>query len=235
MLGGIKRLGSARSLLIAIVFLAAVCTPAHAHKPVAVGTLESSADSPIALFDINVSQVLYYEPTAGRPAIWMGFHGEAGQELFVQPGVPQIPGLEGVRPAYALLSTAIPDEVSLPFDVPKGYGGRVFGTEGTAPEPFDEPFTGTKDWQFPANRISLPATGNYLLVAYLPDSGLDKFWIAVGEEEAFTLADILNLPRITVQVRAFHEIGPIGGIGILAPLIALFALIATFFAKCFVV
>lgn len=226
MVGGMYR------LLATLAVIATACTPALAHKPVAVGALESSADEPIALFDIGVSQVLYYEPTEALPEIWMGFHGEAGQELFVQPGVPQIPGLEGVRPSFALLSTAIPGAPEVPFPVPAGFGGLVFRTEGTEPEPFDEPFTGTQDWQFPAERITLPATGDYLLVAYLPGGALDKFWIAVGEEEAFALADILSLPKITLQVRAFHEIFPIGGIGLLAPLFALAALIGAILAKC---
>ena len=210
--------------VLTLVLFGGLALPAAAHKPVAVGQLESSAADPIALFDIEVSQVLYYEPTAPRPEVWTRFSGAAGQELYVQLGVPRIAGLESVRPAFVLLwRDEEAEEVSLPVTVPDGFTGVEYTTAGKEANAFDEPFTGTKDWQFPAERIALPVSGEYLLAAYVPGGGLEKFWIAVGEEEAFTAADIVGLPGITVQVRLFHEVFPIGGIALLAPLLALVA------------
>lgn len=204
----------------AVVGVTLLCAPALAHKPVAVGTLESGPDEPIALFDIGVSQVLYFEPSETYPRVWASFSAGAGAVLKVQPGVPVIEGLEEVRPAFAVLGPGLP-EIALPFDVPEGLGGAAFNTADTVPTVFDEPFTGTRSWQFPVREITLPEAGEYLLVAYVPGGGPDKFWVAVGEREEFTLADILTLPSITLQVRAFHEVFPIGGIGLVVPLLLL--------------
>ena len=211
--------------------LAFMCAPAFAHKPVAVGSLESSPQAPISLFDIQVSQVLYFEPSVEYPRLWMRFTANAGEVLSVQPGVPLIDGLGSVRPAFAVLGPGLP-AIDLPFETPDGLGGIPFSTSGVVqPEEFDEPFTGTSSWQFPTEDILLPETGEYLLVAYVPGDAVAKFWIAVGEREEFGLGDILTLPTITLQVRAFHEVFPIGGIGLLAPLVALLALLGTILAK----
>ena len=216
--------------VLPLFFVLCSAPSAFAHKPLAVGALDTSPEKPLALFDINISQVVYYEPTVARPRVWTKFHAEAGQVLMVQPGIPQLAGHEDVRPAFAVLGPGLP-EVELPFQVPTGIGGTVYTTEGDTTIAFDEPFTGTKDWQLAARNITLPVTGDYYLVGYLPNAGLDKFWIAVGEDESFSFADIVGLPGITIQVRQFHDVFPLGGIALLLPMGIALSLLAALVAK----
>jgi len=49
-------------------------------------------------------------------------------------------------------------------------------------------------------------------VGYLPGEVEGKFWLAIGTAEQFGLSDILSLPRVLFDVRAFHEAGPAGGL-----------------------
>ncbi len=62
--------------------------------------------------------------------------------------------------------------------------------------------------------VHLPQAGRYDLVAFsLPDGEhLDplwgKLWIAIGVREKFGLSDIVKLPSVVRDVRAFHEVPP---------------------------
>lgn len=216
--------------LAVVLALACMAGAAHAHKPLAVGALDTSPAQPLQLLDIAVSQVVYYIPTANRPEVWTRFHAEAGQQATIQLGIPRIPGKEGVRPAFAVLGPGLP-AVDLPFDAPEEIGGVIFTSDGDTPQAFDEPFTGTKDYQFAAHTITLPQSGDYYLVGYLPSGALDKFWLVLGEEETFSLSDYLSLPAITYQVRQYHEVFPIGGLALLAPLGILAGLLLALIAR----
>lgn len=219
-----------RLALVFGVSLTLLASTAQAHKPLAVGALDTSAAQPLQLLDVDISQVVYYVPTANRPEVWTRFHVEAGQQATIQLGIPNIAGKEGVRPAFAVLGPGLP-EVEVPFDTPEGLGGVVFNSDADTPRAFDEPFTGTKDFQFAPHTITLPATGDYYLVGYLPSGALDKFWVVLGEEETFSLSDYLSLPAITFQVRQYHEVFPIGGLALLAPLAVLAGLLVTLLAR----
>ena len=143
--------------------------------------------------------------------------------------MPEIDRYEALRPALALLGPNLPD-IDVPFQIPEGYGGRVFSTEGEEPTVFDEEFTGTTSWRFDAVREEVPVTGRYYVVAYIPGGDDGKFWMALGEEEVFGLEDILTLPSTLFQVRQFHEVFPFGGLlgwlllVLLAAVVGLFSL-----------
>ena len=188
-----------------------LAAPAVAHAPIVIDGGPTDAETAYEISDVAVSQVAYHEATENKPVLWLTFEADAGSTLYLQLGVPYLERYEGLRPAMALLGPGMP-EIHVPFGVPDGYGGWRFTTEGQAPVVFNEEFTGTLSWQFPAVRCKVPASGRYYLVGYLPNADEGKFWMVVGTLERFGLMDILTLPMVLSQVRAFHEVGPFGGI-----------------------
>lgn len=204
-----SRFLSAASLMY--LFLAFACGEAWAHKPVVIDGGPTDAQTAHDVPDPGVSYVGYHEATPGAPALWFTFEARQGTPLYLQPGVPRIDRFGALRPAMALLGPGLP-AVEVPFAVPEGYGGQIFVTDEQDPVVFEEEFTGTTSWQFPAVELAAPVTGRYYLVGYLPGGESGKFWMAIGEEEAFGLADLFTLPQTLVQVRLFHEIFPFGGL-----------------------
>lgn len=197
------------TMIALMVFFVAV--PAQAHKPIAVDGGPTDAATAYVIDDVDISQVVYHEAKPGQPEVWLSFEIEAGTTLDLQLGVPLIERYAHLRPAMALLGPGL-DEVELPFAIPEGYGAMVFTTEGQDPDGFHEEFTGTESWRFEDVSITVPVSGKYYLVAYLPSGEPGKLWMAIGVKEQFGLMDIVTLPRVLFQVRAFHEIGPFGGI-----------------------
>lgn len=194
-----------------LLFLTFACVHAQAHKPVVINGGPTGYRTAHEVPDPEVSYVGYHEGTPGAPELWFTFEVEQGAPLYMQPGVPRIDRFETLRPAMALLGPGLP-AVDVPFDLPDGYGGQIFSTEGQDPVVFEEEFTGTTSWQFPAIQLNAPDTGRYYLVGYVPSGDTGKFWLALGQEEVFGLEDILTLPRTLIEVRLFHEVFPIGGI-----------------------
>jgi hypothetical protein len=94
----------------------------------------------------------------------------------------------------------------LPFAIPAGDGAEVYPTTNiTSPEFFHEPFSGTDSWILFKKTVTLPQSGRYYLVGYVPTGQAGKFWIAIGKREEFGLDAIGTLPQDIAQVRAFHE------------------------------
>ncbi len=210
-------------VMLAAAFALAFAPSALAHKPVVVNGGPTDASTAYEVADPDVSQVGYHHAMPGQPELWFTFQASAGQQLYLQLGVPEIERYEGLRSAMVLLGPGLPD-VETPFAVPAGYGGIVYDMVDTEPIVFDEEFTGTVSWQFPAQEPIVDQAGTYYLVGYLPRDEEGKFWIAVGVEEKFGLMDILTLPGVLFGVRAFHEVQPFGGILFWA-MMAVFAII----------
>ncbi|MCC6142311.1 MAG: hypothetical protein IT368_00755 [Candidatus Hydrogenedentes bacterium] len=194
-----------------LVLFGLVAQDAWGHKPVVIDGGPTGPASAYVIDDVTVSQVGYHTVTPDAPQLWFTFEAEAGQQLYFELGVPKIDRLEGLRPAMVLLGPGLP-AVTLPFAVPEGLGGIVFNTAGEETEVFDEEFTGTTSWKWPAVTPTAQQSGKYYAVAWLPDADTGKLWMAVGTAESFGLGDILSLPTTLFQVRAFHEIGPFGGL-----------------------
>jgi len=193
------------------VLISLLCPSAWAHKPIVVDGGPTTPDTAYEISDVDVSQVAYHEATPTQPRLWLGFQIPAGQKLFLQLGAPKLSDTNTIRPAMALLGPGLPD-IDLPFEIPEGYGGYLYDTEGQNGEFFHEEFTGTDSWLFPAQEPVVPNAGLYYLVGYLPDTPQGKFWMAIGTAEKFGLSDILSLPGVVFKVRAFHEVGPFGGL-----------------------
>lgn len=224
---------NAGTLCSLFLLLALACAPAAAHKPVIVDGGPSSFENPYVLDDPEVSQVGYHEARDGARELWFAFDLRAGDSVLLEAGVPFIERFAMLRPGIAFIGPGLP-QVQTPFPIPEGYGGFVFRYDDAAPDLFDEAFTGTLSWIWPRERPAAAESGVHYAVGFLPSGEDGKFWIAVGEREEFGFSDILRLPRIVLQVRAFHEVSPFGGlifIGLGAILLLVLIIAGALFAR----
>lgn len=184
---------------------------AQAHKPIVIDGGPTTAETAHQIADPDVSQVAYHHVKPGQKEVWLSFNAQAGQTLFLQAGVPAIERYQNIRPAIVLLGPGLP-EIVVPFEIPEGVGGLLFQTNEETPVFFHEEFTGTDSWQFSARTPETAEAGLYYVAGYIPSGEEGKIWVAIGEREAFGIADILKLPLTLYQVRSFHEVGIAGGL-----------------------
>ncbi len=175
-----------------------------AHLPSLSDGTEVDAAHARVIADPDISQVVYHEVTSGTSRLWLTFTGTAGQKLYAQIGVPVIDRLKDYRPAFAVIGPGLP-AATLPFDIPAGLGGVVYTTDAVTPEFFHEPFSGTDSWILREETLTLPADGQYYVVAYVPSQQAGKLWLAVGKREQFGPLEILGLFDLLPRVQAFHE------------------------------
>jgi len=196
------RLGVSRAahiVLCAVLMVASSGWAADAHKPIAIGETFPSRKQALRIEDLDVSQVAYVTLTAQEPEFWMTFELSEPADLFLSLGLPVIERLATYRPQVTVFGPEVDDSTE----------GRTFETFAVdQPERFHEPFTGTDSWIFLEETISLELPGTYYIVASAPPEEADKLWVAVGRREAFGLRDILSLPSVIRNVRAFHEVEP---------------------------
>ncbi len=179
---------------------------AWAHLPLFDDGTAVDADHALVISDISLSQVVYHEGAEPTRPLWIGFDAAAGQELYFNPGVPAIDRLKDYRPTFVLVGPGLPAAAGLPFEIPADNGAEVYPTGDIQdPEFFHEPFSGTDSWILFEKTVTLPQSGRYYLVGYVPSGQPGKFWIAVGKREQFGLSDIAGLPQEIARVRAFHE------------------------------
>ncbi len=195
--------------LVSVVALACIASIAHAHRPTMSDGLAIDAEHAIVFTEVQISRVVYHEVTPKAPQVWITFEVTESQDLFLQIGVPKLRRLKAYRPQMALLGPGLPG-IELPFEVPMGLGGFVLETgDIEAPEEFFEPFTRTRSWILRETDVRLPEAGRYYVVAYDPDGQTGKLWAALGRLEAWGPADLLAMPKIVADVRAFHEHAPL--------------------------
>jgi len=192
---------------IAVGTLAVLCLTfaVVAHKPASIGEVYPTFDRALWMEDIDVSQVAYTELTETDRALWLAFDADAGTRLDLSLGVPVIDRLAGYRPSLAVLGPGLPP-IELPLEAPPDVGGVAFDTAGKEPRFFHEPFTGTDSWILLEEAVDLPESGMYYVVAWPPGETVGKLWVAIGLREQFGLGDVLSLPTVVRDVRAFHEV-----------------------------
>lgn len=186
------------------------CTagPAGAHQPLFSDGTESSYEQALSIEDVGLSQVVYGELTAALPRLHMTFEGRAGDNLYLQIGLPRIDRLSAYRPAVAVIGPGLPAG-DPGFALPAGMGVSIVDpAEVAQPEEFHEPFTNTYSWILKEAEFPLPASGKYYLVAYSPGGQTGKLWVAVGKREEFGFEDFARFGDIVAEVQAFHEVEP---------------------------
>jgi hypothetical protein len=203
--GGIMR-GTVRKAVSGLLLVVLAGSSGTAHKPISIGETFGAAERALYLEEIDTSQVVYARVTSGEPQLWLTFETEEPAELHLSLGIPAIERLGGYRPWIAVLGPGLP-EIELPISIPAGSGGWAF--RGRAPGDdslFFEPFTGTESWITVEETVALPEAGRYYVVAWAAQDEADKLWVAIGVRERFGLQDVLSLPSIGRDVRAFHEV-----------------------------
>ncbi len=191
--------------IVALVALSLGTRQASAHLPLFDDGTAVDAEQAMIIKDVDLSQVVYHEVREPVQPLWIAFDAVAGQQLYFNPGVPAIDSLRDYRPSFALVGPGLP-AATLPFDIPPGNGAEVYPTADiTDPEFFHEPFSGTDSWILFEKTITLPESGRYYLVGYVPSGEPGKFWIAVGKREQFGPEAIASLPQDIAKVRTYHE------------------------------
>lgn len=180
---------------------------AWAHRPhFSSPPAYTGAETAFRLPDIEVSRAIYRTAPDADP-FWLTFQGEPGATLQVQLGVPHVAELEGFRPTFLLIGPGLPSRDRVPSDIelPPDTGAGVFPTDRVqAPRAFREEITGTTSWILLERSFRIPKAGRYFLAVHVDGPG--KYWLSVGDREAFGLVDIAKLPHWTDRARAFHEI-----------------------------
>jgi hypothetical protein len=181
----------------------AATSAASARQPFFDYGTHPDAERAFELPDIVISRVLYAELGCPSRPVWLTFQAKRGQTLSVQLGMPAIAALAGERPSLALVGPGLPRARGLPWEVPSGLGARIFTTEHVdAPRIFREPRLKTTSWNLLEQRIELPKSGRYYLVAWSPRGRRARLWVATGEEEKYGPS---NVDDPLDRVKAFHR------------------------------
>ncbi len=176
---------------------------ALAHKPT-FGDTFNSAESSYVVDDPNISIVVYQTITCEAPELWLEFDADDDFELYVQLGVPVIPGLAEYHPTVAVIAEGLPMVDNLPFDIPDGMGAVVYESEAS-PSEFFEPFTQTESWVWVEERLQVSGAG--YIVGWHPEGFSGKMWLATGEVEDFSDVDPTEFIVWNELVNNFHETG----------------------------
>jgi len=179
---------------------------AQAHQP-SYGGDWSTSDTAFQVDDPSISIVVYKTTTCEQPHLWLTFEAQAGEDVWVQLGLPVIDRLEDYRPAMAVLGPDLPelDPATVPFEIPEGLGGVIYPSE--EPGEFYEPFTQTSSWILAEDWLTMPSSGTSYLVAWDPGNQTGKLWLAMGVVEDFSNVDWSEAADWGEQVNNFHETG----------------------------
>ena len=189
------------AIVLAMVFAAPL---AGAHQLVPDDGSHVDPASALEIEDVSVSQVIYHTVAEEGGELWVTFSAEAGQNIYLQLGVPRIDGLDDYRPVLILYGPGLP-ATEAPPGLPGGIGGVLLEPD-PEPEEFDEPFTGTQSWILLEEDTTAPQTGEYYVVAFHPTGDTGKLWVSWGREEVFGFRDLVTYADVLDTVRTFHEV-----------------------------
>ena len=164
----------------------------------------SSGEEAFVVEDMDISIVLYQKMTCDDDQLWLQYDGLAGDELFVQLGVPVIDRLESYRPLLGVFGPGIEDTADVEFGIPGDHGGQVFEPLDE-PLPFYEPFTQTESWIYVEETLILEQDGTGWIVAWHPERKTGKLWVAVGTVEDFSDVGIDDFTSWSAYLNDFHE------------------------------
>jgi len=186
-----------------VLLLAVLCSGARAHRPIFSEAAATSPETAVWIAQPSVSQVIYREITKASSEVWLALDAEEGFELFVQIGVPVLVRLKDFRPAIKVVGPGPPDGT----DLPSGTEERRFRTDHVKePRFFHEHFTGTDSWILRSETVTLPKSGRYYVVAYVPSGQTGKLWLSIGRQEVFGAADLAQFGMWKKTIRTFHEV-----------------------------
>lgn len=177
-----------RGVLILTVVLGlsvamAALTPALAHRPY-FEEEDIVAGAPWEIDDPTISTALYATLESAGDVDYYAFEAQQGESVLLALTIPQIEGQEDFAPTLVLLGPGLP-LVDLPEDisVPAGAGALVIEPPpGPAPT-FYEPFSRTSYWERQEQRVTMPASGQFVVAAWHPDGELGRYTFVIGDKE----------------------------------------------------
>ena len=189
--------------IYSVLLLVVLCSQAQAHRPIFSEKAATAPETAVWIAQPSVSQVIYREITGASPQVWLALDAQEGFELFVQIGVPVIPRLKDFRPAMKVVGPSPADS----NDLPPGIKEKHFPTDQVKePRFFHEHFTGTDSWILRSETVTLPKSGRYYVVAYVPSGQTGKLWLSIGKQEVFGAADLAQFGAWKKVIRKFHEV-----------------------------
>jgi hypothetical protein len=141
---------------------------------------------------------------------------DEGTRLRFTLAIPVIEDPDEFQPSIALMGPGITNSSSIPdyLEIPESSGVMIF--DSGPPVPYYEGFTPTSFSNLVDIDMEAPATGQYYLAVYEPDSG-GLFSITLGYVETFELDEWLLVP---FSVMIIHQWNGQGLLSNLAPMIA---------------
>lgn len=180
---------------------------AEAHKPLQIGGVAQGHTRQTAqlIAEPDVSWVLYLERRQPDQVDFFRFLAYKGSVIPIQLGVPRQAELEHFRPMAVLMGPGLP-AATLPsgLELGPGEGAVVLRFDQEPPPTFFEPFTRTTSWVTAEYRTPLPSSGLYYVAVIDPSGELGKYFLAIGQREAFGLNDLLAMPEVIRKVRRFY-------------------------------
>ncbi|WP_437647378.1 hypothetical protein [Sorangium sp. So ce362] len=190
-------------LAITLAALLASASPARARQTFFDYGDHANAEEALEFSELHLARVVYSELGCPSRPVWLKLGAAQGETLRVQLGMPEMDALRRERPSLALLGPGLPRPAALPFPAPAGIGARIFATRSVHDaEVVREPVTGARSWLLLEQRIEVPETGSYHLVAWSPEARRVRLWIAIGEEPSEELS---NVDDPVERAMAFHQ------------------------------
>jgi hypothetical protein len=173
-------------LLVAVVGLSLMAMPAQdalAHRPY-FEEEDLGASDPWLVDDPTISTAIYATLESRQDVDYFAFDGEQGAVILLAMTIPQIEGQEDFAPSLVLMGPGLgEDELPERIRVPDGAGAQVIEPPpGPAPT-FFEPFSRTSYWERQEQRVTLPASGRYVVAVWHPDQEVGRYTFVIGEKE----------------------------------------------------
>ncbi len=194
---------------------AAMAETAYDFRPVVIDGGKTDARTAHFIAEPNKGHIGYHHARTKAPALWFQLDGNFGDTLYLRMGVPTLDRYRLLRPAIAVLGQGMPAlPEGLPFDVPEGFGGRIYYTADLDVEHHEDKYAGVVSWRFETIEHVLETSGRTYVVGFVPVSDEDrasgaavdgKFWMTIGNQANFRLSDLLRTHSRILRVRRFFE------------------------------
>lgn len=180
-----RRIQTLLAVVLVMGLFALGVTPALAHRPYFEED-DIGAESPWEIDDPTISTALYATLESPDDVDYYTFEGLDREVILLALTIPQIEGQEDFAPTLALIGPGLPD-AGLPdsVPVPEGVGALVIEPPpGPAPT-FYEPFSRTSYWERQEQRVTLAASGRYVVAVWHTEGEVGRYTFVIGDKERF--------------------------------------------------
>ncbi|MFN2292083.1 MAG: hypothetical protein ACK2UC_12900 [Anaerolineae bacterium] len=171
-------------LLVLVLVASSFAAPAaQAHRPYFEKD-DIQASDPWLVDDPTISTALYATLDRLEDVDYFAFEGTEGDAILLALTIPQIEGQADFAPTMALLGPGLAS-ADLPARVGLPAGAGAFLLEPPAGEAttFYEPFSRTSYWERQEQRVSLPASGRYVVAVWHSEGQVGRYTFVIGDKE----------------------------------------------------